>query len=692
MSDTYTNPIERFIFGGGAGSGTLSWEQLQARRKIAAALAARRSPYPKTIGEGLTYAGEKFGDVIRERGLAEDERIAAAYDDSIRRSMPGMPTAPSPAAPGPAISGVLPGAEPPTPPASQPPMPPQRPPQPMQPMQPQMQPQRPTQPPGAAPVRMAAPPVQAELDRAYADKGVSEEDRPYFQTLGYGESKFDPNARSKTNAAGVFQFVPGTAKQYGLTGKESDPYSNASAAIDLTNDNRALMTRQLGRPPTHAELALAHNQGAQTAVNMITGRANASARNLAVNGVPAGAGPQDAAAFLQNKLGFGGGGDPRRDIAASLTAAGTPPPAAAGAGAGPAAAPQPRVQLASASPGAPPQAAPPPLQGVAQAPPVPTPNQRVAQAPRSPAADVLGPLAPDREAPTLRAATPEEAFYRLHANNDRLSPTRREEFKTIADQYQKRREAEHAQALEMWKLYKTERAGEVGRRQTFDLGYGKQQSELAAAQQKLLDDKIKAANIGDDKSLEAIRALPGNIERTRRIQDFIDKGAVTGLLGPVELFALKTRAAVGGAPDPRIAITERLKADLAAIAGTQRLDVVGPGAPSNKDMELLQDAAAGRITLDGDTIREVARISERLQLSNALFQQRKVEQFAKENPELADIAYARYGVQMENVVSPNHPAVQRLFANADNPDAIRQFNEKFHTPGLAERLLTRRPR
>jgi hypothetical protein len=76
------DPDERFpfipsIFWPDRPSGPGSYEALQARRKIAESLLGRRSPFPKTLGEGLTYAGERIGDVLMEREL---DRREAAYE------------------------------------------------------------------------------------------------------------------------------------------------------------------------------------------------------------------------------------------------------------------------------------------------------------------------------------------------------------------------------------------------------------------------------------------------------------------------------------------------------------------------------------------------------------------------------------------------------------------------------------
>jgi hypothetical protein len=108
---------------------------------------------------------------------------------------------------------------------------------------------------------------------------------------------------SSTGARGLFQFVPGTARQYGLTNPDDD-MASADAFRQFTDDNAATLERRLQRPPTMADLALAHQQGAGTAANMLTGTGNASGRNLALNNVPAGAGPAAATAQIKGYYGM----------------------------------------------------------------------------------------------------------------------------------------------------------------------------------------------------------------------------------------------------------------------------------------------------------------------------------------------------------------------------------------------------
>lgn len=80
-----------------------------------------------------------------------------------------------------------------------------------------------------------------------------------------GQNTYNP----KSGAAGDFQFIPSTARQYGL----KDPYDleqSADAAGRFTRDNMQYLQSKLGRAPTQGELYLAHQQGAGGAIKLLT--------------------------------------------------------------------------------------------------------------------------------------------------------------------------------------------------------------------------------------------------------------------------------------------------------------------------------------------------------------------------------------------------------------------------------------
>jgi hypothetical protein len=91
----------------------------------------------------------------------------------------------------------------------------------------------------------------------------------YIETGG----TFNPNARNVASGAkGLFQFMPGTAKQYGISGDEFDPKLNAEAGAQLYSDNRAALISAHAEDnlpylsgaaqPCGVDLYIAHQQGA----------------------------------------------------------------------------------------------------------------------------------------------------------------------------------------------------------------------------------------------------------------------------------------------------------------------------------------------------------------------------------------------------------------------------------------------
>ena len=100
--------------------------------------------------------------------------------------------------------------------------------------------------------------------------------------------QLEGDGTSSTGAKGPFQFVDKTAAEYGV----KNPYdfvSSATGAAQLAANNKAQLTTSFGRPPTDAELYLAHQQGATGAAKLLanpTVRAGdvVGDRAIAVNG------------------------------------------------------------------------------------------------------------------------------------------------------------------------------------------------------------------------------------------------------------------------------------------------------------------------------------------------------------------------------------------------------------------------
>lgn len=101
----------------------------------------------------------------------------------------------------------------------------------------------------------------------------------YLGRTAHIESRGNPLAQNeRSSAGGLFQFIDRTARQYGLENR-FDPVQATDAAARLARDNAAHLSRVLGRPPTGAELYLAHQQGAGGASKLL-GNPNARAVDI----------------------------------------------------------------------------------------------------------------------------------------------------------------------------------------------------------------------------------------------------------------------------------------------------------------------------------------------------------------------------------------------------------------------------
>lgn len=107
-----------------------------------------------------------------------------------------------------------------------------------------------------------------------------------------GRNTYNP----KSGAAGDFQFIPSTARQYGL----KDPYDlnqAADAASRLTRDNADFLRQRLGRDPTAGELYLAHQQGAGGAYKLLSNPDTPAGQLVGAKAVAWNGGDPNAPAF-----------------------------------------------------------------------------------------------------------------------------------------------------------------------------------------------------------------------------------------------------------------------------------------------------------------------------------------------------------------------------------------------------------
>ncbi|WP_276200312.1 transglycosylase SLT domain-containing protein [Chelatococcus sp. XZ-Ab1] len=130
-----------------------------------------------------------------------------------------------------------------------------------------------------APGRAPPPEIATAIGMAAEKYGISSE---LLHRIAWIESRFDPNALNpNSKAAGPFQFIPSTWRQYGAGASPHDPIASADAAARLLLDNKRYLERTLGRTVTDGELYLAHQQGAGGAAKLLS---NPNARAVDVVG------------------------------------------------------------------------------------------------------------------------------------------------------------------------------------------------------------------------------------------------------------------------------------------------------------------------------------------------------------------------------------------------------------------------
>lgn len=200
------------------------------RRQMANLIAARMTgSTPKTLGEGIG----SIGDALVFRKMMGDADAAqkageASLPDFLKAQITGQSATPSVATP-PAVAAAPMGGT-------------------------------------SIPAGEIDPRLKDAINNVASTRDV---DPAYMTRLALVENGGKIEGGSPLSSAqGPFQFLKGTAQQYGLA-NPNDPTASADAAARFTMDNRAALTKALGREPTPGELYLAHQQGAGGAIKLL---------------------------------------------------------------------------------------------------------------------------------------------------------------------------------------------------------------------------------------------------------------------------------------------------------------------------------------------------------------------------------------------------------------------------------------
>lgn len=158
-----------------------------------------------------------------------------------------------------------------------------------------------------------------------------------------------------------------------------------------------------------------------------------------------------------------------------------------------------------------------------------------------------------------------------------------------------------------------------------DNSFGKQFGEEAAKQ--IAADRSAAVSGAD------------SVRTAGRIEDLLDSGAITGTFAENRASFEKALATLGLIDGKRVTNTEQLVSALAGNVLSRAADL--KGVLSDKDMELLKNAASGSISLTPDTLREVARLS-RVSGERAINRYNDVAKSVMESTEIPDLVKRTY--------------------------------------------------
>ena len=321
----------------------------------------------------------------------------------------------------------------------------------------------------------------------------------------------------------------------------------------------------------------------------------------------------------------------------------------------------------------------------------PLQQQYLAQAPSQPPAAASTMIARPPTPPSYPEPTPmTEQERRIRQITD---PYLAAKWKPVADDLEAKRKFEDARNVKMWEtdlatfkqrsdpqyLQTLQKSQEEEAKRAREL---RKEQERGGVSQAVIDKSI-------EESAKRVAPLREASIGLNQVEDLLDRGMFHGTFSKVELALAKAKAAAGMAPDPRIAATEQFVSSIKPITAAARQALAGGANISDRDLQAAEAAAGGDITLTEQGMRSIMQSLRTIQLQTALHHQRLLGTAAGSDIGAERTLYGIHGLPMETILPRNHPAVRRLMENADNEHERGLFDKAFHTPGLAERIISR---
>jgi hypothetical protein len=294
-------------------------------------------------------------------------------------------------------------------------------------------------------------------------------------------------------------------------------------------------------------------------------------------------------------------------------------------------------------------------------------------------------------------------FDQLSADQD-YSQSERENFAKRAAELERTRQEDFKQQMEAFTTRNEQVKAQDLADKEFKRNEAKRNLELQALEQKRqaaeYAERITRHLGGRDptvieaqlaKSQASVAAIPAIADSIQRVKNVVDN-MYTGRSADAEEFLSQVMPGWVGFDPARGTATQQFKTAMTDIMAAHRAAVVGPGSQSGPELALLQKSTAADAKLNKDTIKESIDAAERLMVKTAIAHQNQVQLYSGNfDPDRTRNVYGSFGIPgMENIVPQR--AVNNLFTYRDNEQALKDFDEKYHTPGLAQRILsTRKP-
>ena len=187
---------------------------------------------------------------------------------------------------------------------------------------------------------------------------------------------------------------------------------------------------------------------------------------------------------------------------------------------------------------------------------------------------------------------------------------------------------------------------------------------------------------------EQTAGIPAATQSIKRARDLVENNKMFfGTFADTNTTISKVMSAAGFPLDPKASGTEQFKQAMGGILAQARKSIVGPGAQSDNEMRVLQSVTGTDAKLTPDTIKAALNSAEKLNLMMALQHQKEVRQFAGEDdPNRKAAVYRAYGVPNMADLVPQ-ASVNKLFKFSSDPQVHKDFDDTYHTPGLSLQVL-----